>query len=62
MQLFLKLLIGTLKLLLFMFLQRNTEKKNHRARKNLRRNRERSESARLVSELLTQALFNGGYQ
>ncbi len=62
MQLFLKILIGTLKVLLFMFLQRNTERKNHRASKGFRRNRERSESASLVFELLIQALFNGGYQ
>ena len=62
MQLFLKLLIGTLKVLLFMFLQRDTERKSYRARKSFRRTRERSESSSLASELLIQALFNGGHQ
>ena len=62
MQLFLKILIGTLKVLLFMFLQSNTERKNHRARKGFSRNCERSESSSLVSELLIQALFNGRHQ
>ena len=62
MQLFLKILIGTLKVLLFMFLHRDTERKNHRARKGFRRNLERSEGASLASELLIHALFNGGHQ
>ena len=60
MQLFMKLLIGTLKVLLFMFLQRNTEIQNHKARKSFRRSRQRSESSTLSSELLIQALFGGG--
>ena len=62
MQLFLKLLIGTLKVLLFMFLQRDTERKNHRPRKSFRRGRQRTESSTLSSELLIQAHFNGGHQ
>ena len=60
MQLFLKLLIGILKMLVIMFLQRDTERKNHRPRKSFRRTRERSESSTLSSELLIQALFGGG--
>jgi hypothetical protein len=62
MQLFLKLLIGTLKVLLFMFLQRETERNNHQARKSYRRRGQRSESSTLSSELLIQALFSGGQQ
>ena len=62
MQLFLKLLIGTLKVLLFMFLQRDTERKSYRPRKSFRRRGQRSESSTLSSELLIQALFGGGQQ
>ena len=60
MQLFLKLLIGTLKVLVFMFLQRDTERNKHQARKSFKRRGQRSESSTLSSELLIQALFGGG--
>jgi hypothetical protein len=62
MNLFLKLLTGTLKVLLFMFLQRNTQRRNHQDRQNYRRRHQRSESSSLASEILVAAILNGGSQ
>jgi hypothetical protein len=62
MSLFLKLLTGTLKVLLFMFLQRNTQRRNHQNRQNYRRRYQRSESSSLSSEILVAAILNGGSQ
>lgn len=62
MSLFLKLLTGTLKVLLFMFLQRNTQRRNHQDRQNYRMRHQRSESSSLASEILVAAILNGGSQ
>jgi hypothetical protein len=62
MSLFLKLLTGTLKVLLFMFLQRNTQRRNYQDRQNYRRRHQRSESSSLTSEILMSVLLNGGSQ
>ena len=62
MNLFLKLFTGSLKVLLFMFLQRDTRKKNTRDRVNHQRRHQRGESSNLAAELLIAALLNGGSQ
>jgi hypothetical protein len=62
MNLFLKLLAGALKVLLFMFLQRNTERKNSREQANYQRRHQRGESSSLAADLLIAALLNGGSQ
>ncbi len=62
MNLFLKLLTGTLKVLLFLFLQRNTQRRNHQDRQIYRRGHQRSESSSLASEILMSVLLNGGSQ
>jgi len=62
MNLFLKLCTGSLKVLLFMFLQRNTQRKNSRERANYQRRHQRGESSSLAADLLIAALLNGGSQ
>ena len=62
MNLFLKLLAGALKVLLFMFLQRNTQRKNSRERANYQRRHQSGESSSLAADLLIAALLNGGSQ
>ena len=62
MNLFLKLLTGTLKVLLFMFLQRNTQRRNEQDRQRYRSLHQRSESSSLASEVLVAAILNGGSQ
>ncbi len=62
MNLFLKLLTGTLKVLLFMFLQKNTQRRNHQDCQNYSRRHRSSESSSLASEILVAALLNGGSQ
>ena len=62
MNLFLKLLTGTLKVLLFMFLQRNTQRHKEKDRQSYRRRHQRSESSSLASEILVAAILNGGSQ
>ena len=59
---FLKLLAGAFKVLLFMFLQRNTQRKNSQARANYQRRHQRGESSSLAADLLIAALLNGGSQ
>ncbi len=62
MNLFLKLFTGSLKVLLFMFLQRDTRKKNTRDRVHHQRRQQRGESSNLAAELLIAAILNGGSQ
>ena len=62
MNLFLKLLTGTLKAILFMFLQRNTQRHKEQDRKRYRGRHQRSESSSLASEVLVAAILNGGSQ
>ena len=62
MNLFLKLLTGTLKVLLLMFLQRNTQRRNEQDRPMNRRRHQRPESSSLASEILMSVLLNGGSQ
>ncbi len=62
MNLFMKLLAGAFKVLLFMFLQRDTRKKNTRDRIHHQRRQGNGESSNLAAELLIAALLNGGSQ
>jgi hypothetical protein len=62
MNLFLKLLTGTLKVLLFMFLQRDTQRHKEKDRQRYRGRHQRSESSSLVSEILVATILNGGSQ
>ena len=59
---FLKLFTGAFKVLLFMFLQRDTRKKNTRDRVHHQRRHQRGESSSLAADLLIAALLNGGSQ
>jgi hypothetical protein len=59
---FLKLITGSIKVLLFMFLQRDTRRKNTRDRVNHQRRHQRGESSNLATDLLIAALLNGGSQ
>jgi hypothetical protein len=59
---FLKLFTGSLKVLLFMFLQKDTRKKNTRDRAHHQRRQEKGESSNLATDLLIAALLNGGSQ
>lgn len=59
---FLKLFTGAFKVLLFMFLQRDTRRKNTRDRVNHQRRQQRGESSNLAADLLIAALLNGGSQ
>jgi hypothetical protein len=56
MNLFMKLLAGAFKVLLFMFLQRNTQRSNYHRRQY------RSENSSFATELLVAMLLNGGSQ
>lgn len=58
MNLFLKLLTGTLKVMLFMFLHRRTHQERYRPREK----QQRSEGSSFVTDLLIAALLNGGSQ
>ncbi len=62
MNLFLKLFTGSFKVLLFMFLQRDTQMKNTRDRVHHQRRQEKGESSNLAADLLIAALLNGGSQ
>jgi hypothetical protein len=59
---FLKLLAGAFKVLLFMFLQRDTRRKNTRDRVNPQMRHQIGESSNLATDLLIAALLNGGSQ
>jgi hypothetical protein len=58
----LKLFTGTAKVLLFLFLQRNTQRKYLQDRNRTRRRCKSDGSSDLISDLLIAALFNGGSQ
>lgn len=62
MNLFVKLMVGTFKVLLFIFLQRDTQRRNSRERSRYRRRRQKDESSTLAADLFIAALLNGGSQ
>jgi hypothetical protein len=62
MNLFLKLIAGTFKVLLFIFLQRGTQRRNSRERSSYRRRHQRGESSSLAADFLIAALLDGGSQ
>ncbi|PUE17578.1 hypothetical protein B9Z32_08925 [Limnohabitans sp. MMS-10A-178] len=62
MNLFVKLMVGTFKVLLFIFLQLDTQRRNSRERSSFKRRHQKGESSSLAADLLIAALLNGGSQ
>jgi len=62
MNLYVKLIAETFKVLIFIFLQLDTQRRNSRERSSYRRRHQKGESSSLAADLLIAALLNGGSQ